>query len=125
MPKFPNWYHGGDTMADQLDKAAAEGKLDETPVEMRPDGTIIESWGAVLDRLSPAECDGEFDDDREWCSIYGYDVPKEHACEIGVCFNPYWDGQKRMTEEQAEEARDYMRRPPPELDFGPVSEDND
>jgi hypothetical protein len=21
MPKFPNWYHGGDTMADQLDRA--------------------------------------------------------------------------------------------------------
>lgn len=33
-------------------------------------------------------------DDREWCSIYGYEIPRAHACVIGVCFNPYRDGQE-------------------------------
>jgi hypothetical protein len=33
------------------------------------------------------------DNDEEWCSIYGYDPPKSHTCMLGVCFNPYRDGQ--------------------------------
>jgi hypothetical protein len=33
-------------------------------------------------------------DDAEWCSIYGYDIPPDHACSVAVCYNPYRDGQE-------------------------------
>jgi len=33
-------------------------------------------------------------DDREWCSIHGYDIPREHVCGVGVCYNPCRDGQE-------------------------------
>lgn len=32
-------------------------------------------------------------DDRQWCSIYGYDIPSKHICEVGVCFNPHREEQ--------------------------------
>lgn len=33
--------------------------------------------------------------DEQWCSVYGYETPPvEHACSIGVCFNPYRDGME-------------------------------
>lgn len=33
-------------------------------------------------------------DDREWCTIHGYEIPREHACRVGVCYNPHRDGQE-------------------------------
>ena len=41
------------------------------------------------------EVDGnpQKDDDDEWCSIYGYQIPEAHVCSVGACYNPYRDGQ--------------------------------
>lgn len=41
----------------------------------------------------------------QWCSIYGYDIPDDHACSIAICYNPYRDGQElRGTLEERKQA---------------------
>jgi hypothetical protein len=25
--------------------------------------------------------------DLGWCSIYGYDIPEDHECLVGICYN--------------------------------------
>lgn len=37
--------------------------------------------------------DEERDDLEQWCSVYGYDWPRHHVCAVGICYNPYRDGQ--------------------------------
>jgi hypothetical protein len=34
-----------------------------------------------------------FENDGEWCSKYGFTPPPDHICVVGVCFEPFWDGQ--------------------------------
>jgi hypothetical protein len=52
----------------------------------------------------------EDEDDREWCSIYGYEAPPEHCCRVAVCFNPYRDGQelKGTLEERFAQAKETI-----------------
>lgn len=59
--------------------------------------------------------DDKYDDDfRQWCSIYGYEWPKEHICTVAICYNPYRDDQElrgTLAEriEKAEETRWELR----------------
>ena len=42
-----------------------------------------------LDRLRKSL--GRETGDREWCSVFGYDIPEKHVCIVGICYNPYKD----------------------------------
>jgi hypothetical protein len=61
----------------------------------------VDAAGVVVSRESATS---NADDDLQWCSIYGYDIPPKHACIVGICFNPSRDGQQ-WTSESRQAAR--------------------
>jgi hypothetical protein len=93
-------------MAEAADAEAAERGLDpETIADARKlnrESTL--SYRQCLERVQ-----------GEWCSVYGFNIPQEHACSIGVCYNPHHDGGKLITKEAADRLRAELERDRTEL----------
>lgn len=47
-------------------------------------------------------------DDREWCSVYGYEVPETHTCIVGVCYEPHKDEKVPLTRHVCTECGDLF-----------------
>jgi hypothetical protein len=115
MPKFPNWYHGGDTMADQLDRAEQyRSAVFEMKVRVREDDAVSRRCATA-----PLGC-GEklFFLEGDYAVTQGHVYSHAGLKEISITGICEWCFDQIMKDAAGDDDED-------ELDFGPVSEDLD
>lgn len=76
MPALHNWW----AHKDLWDEAH---ELNEGRDKLQAEGTPI-----TLEQYNAAT---QVSDDREWCTVYGYEAPKDHTCIVSVCYEPSKD----------------------------------